>query len=77
MSLDYENINNPQLSRLLKCKCKQNDLRCYGKYVKKTRKFILHPLHEWDNGEQDDFSQVLDSHTHTHTFNCYFKVTSR
>jgi hypothetical protein len=30
----------------------------YSNYIEKTRRFILHPLLEWDNGTQHDFSQA-------------------
>jgi len=30
----------------------------YSKYIEKTRRFIVHPLLEWDNGTQHNFSQA-------------------
>jgi hypothetical protein len=30
----------------------------YSRYIQKTRKFILHPLLEWDNGVRHNFSQA-------------------
>ena len=30
----------------------------YGKYVRNTRNFIFHPLLEWDNGTQHEYSQA-------------------
>jgi hypothetical protein len=30
----------------------------YGRYIEKTRRFIVHPLLEWDDGTKHDFSQA-------------------
>jgi len=30
----------------------------YGRYIERTRRFIVHPLLEWDDGTKHDFSQA-------------------